>query len=118
MALWELRGQDRGPTPVPEEPESGEDLHRIYVENCYADSWARPGLDMKTKSLVTIAILATIGATAELRSQVRGAHNLGVTKDEVVALLIHIAGYSGVPRAVHATNMAREVWREMDAAAS
>ena len=113
-ALRTLMGRDRGPTPAPEEPPSAADLHRVFIEHCYGDSWARPGLDMKTKSLVTVAILATLGAERELKIHIRGAHNMGVTKDQRVDLLIHMAGYSGVPRAVHAARLAREVWREMD----
>ncbi len=103
------------PEPGPEEPPSAVDLHHIMVEHCYGDSWSRPGLDMKTKALVTVAILATLGAQRELGVHIRGAHNVGVTKDELVDLLIHIAAYSGVPRAAHATSIARDVWREMAA---
>lgn len=114
-ALRTLLGRDRGPQPAPEEPPSAKELHRIFLEHCYGDSWARPGLDMKTKALVTVAVLATLGAERELKVHIRGAHNMGATKDELVDLLIHIAAYSGTPRAVHATTMAREVWREMDA---
>ena len=113
-ALQQLMGRVRSTTLLPGEPPAAEGLHRIFIEHAYGDSWADPTLDMKTKSLVTLAILSTLGASSELQSHIRGAHNLGVSRDEVVALLTHVAAYSGVPRAVHALSMAREAWLQID----
>lgn len=115
QALSQVTGRARAPEPRPEEPPSAMELHRIFVEHCYGDSWSRPGLDMRTKSLVTVAVLTALGAHNELRLHIRAAHRLGISKDEIVALLVHLAAYCGVPRTVHATTMAREAWREMDA---
>ncbi len=113
--LAKVTGRRRGPTVRPEEPPSAEGLHRLFVEHCYGDSWSDPVLDLRTKSLVTVAVLTTLGAQRELKLHIRGAHNLGVSKDEIVALLKHLAAYCGVPRTVHATAMAQEAWREMEA---
>ncbi len=74
--LW---GRRAGLQPSPGEPENAKDLHALVTEHCFADSWSRPGLDIKTKSLLTLAILTTLGAQNELRGHIRGALNLGIT---------------------------------------
>ncbi|MSQ26054.1 MAG: hypothetical protein EXR49_07305 [Dehalococcoidia bacterium] len=95
---------------------------RAFMENifqqAYADSWAHPGLDMKTRSLVSIAIMGTLGVEAEIKNHIRRAHHAGVTKDEVMAVLIHLGAYIGAPMAARAAAVASEVWAEKPARAS
>jgi alkylhydroperoxidase/carboxymuconolactone decarboxylase family protein YurZ len=92
---------------------AGNDFARLCVEHCYADAWARPGkLDRKTRSLVTLAVLATLGSQEELQIHVRGALNLGHQPDDIVELFIHLLPYAGVPRMVQAMRLAGQVLRE------
>jgi 4-carboxymuconolactone decarboxylase len=100
---------------TPHDPRSINDIALLGVDRCYGDSWNRKGLDMKTKALITISMLATLGIEPELKTHIRHAHHQGVTKDQLVDWLIHVNSYIGTPRAVAALRVAREVWAEMAA---
>ncbi|HZP46842.1 MAG TPA: carboxymuconolactone decarboxylase family protein [Candidatus Binataceae bacterium] len=71
--------------------------------------WGRPGLPLKTRSLITMAALLALGRAPELKIHMRGALNLGITRDEIRELIIHLSQYSGVPTAVEAMRVYREV---------
>ena len=75
----------------------------------WGDVWQRPGLDLKTRSMITVAMLAALGKQNELKGHVRGALNNGVTRAELQELLLHAAVYCGVPTAVEAFRSAAEV---------
>jgi alkylhydroperoxidase/carboxymuconolactone decarboxylase family protein YurZ len=98
---------------VPWPSAAGLDFARLCVEHCYADAWAREGrLDLRTRSLITLTVLASYGSTDELKLHVRGALALGHDPDDVVELFIHLIPYLGVPRMVHAMRCAAEVFKE------
>ena len=71
--------------------------------------WAREQLGVKERSLVTVAQLAALGKTDELRAHLRGARNVGWTREELVEVLMQTAVYAGVPAAVQALGAAAEV---------
>ena len=73
--------------------------------------WSRPNLDLRSRSLVTVAQLAALGKTDELKGHLRGALNLGISREELVEVLMQTACYAGVPAAVTALNAAAEVLR-------
>ena len=75
----------------------------------WGDSWQRDGLDLKTRSLITVAMLTALGKTHELKGHVRGALNNGATKEELQEVLLHAAIYCGVPTAVAGFRAAAEV---------
>jgi 4-carboxymuconolactone decarboxylase len=101
---------------VPWPSDAGKDFAKLCVEHCYADAWGREGrLDLKTRSLLTITVLVSIGSTDELKLHVRGALALGHTPDDVIELFIHLVPYLGVPRMVHAMRCAAEVFKEQHA---
>ena len=77
--------------------------------NAWGDVWQREGLDRKTRSLVTVAMLTALGKQNELRGHVRGALNNGATVHEIQEVLLHAAVYCGVPTAVEAFRTAAEV---------
>lgn len=77
--------------------------------NAWGDVWQREGLDRKTRSLVTVAMLTALGKQHELRGHVRGALNNGVTAEELQEVLLHAAVYCGIPTAVEAFRTAAEV---------
>jgi 4-carboxymuconolactone decarboxylase len=81
------------------EPPVGEDFRRLATVQTFGASWPRPGLDDRTRALVSVAIAATLGAHEPLRGQLRIALNCGVTKDEIVELFIHLTAYAGAARA-------------------
>ena len=65
----------------------------------WGDVWARPGLDRRTRSAVTLGILTALRAENELPMHVRAARRNGLTKEEISEVLLHAAVYAGVPAA-------------------
>ena len=74
------------------------DFQRFITEMAWGSVWARPGLDRRTRSLVTIAILAALGRE-ELALHLRASRNVGVEPGEIAEALLHVAVYAGVPAA-------------------
>jgi len=86
------------------------DLPGYVVEDGFADIYARPGLDLGRRQLVTVAALATLGGCErQLAVHVRGAINVGVSADELFEALLQVGLYAGVPRALNAIRVLREV---------
>ena len=75
----------------------------------WGEVWQRPGLDRKTRSLITVAMLTALGKQHELKGHVRGALNNGATPQEIQEVLLHAAIYCGIPTAVEAFRTAAEV---------
>ncbi|MBS3910483.1 MAG: 4-carboxymuconolactone decarboxylase [Hydrogenophaga sp.] len=75
----------------------------------WGDVWQRDGLDRKTRSLVTVAMLTALGKQHELKGHVRGALNNGATVQEIQEVLLHAAVYCGIPTSVEAFRTAAEV---------
>ena len=84
-------------------------LQEHITRNAWGDVWQRPGLDLKTRSLVTVAMLTALGKQNELKGHVRGALNNGATVQEIQEVLLHATVYCGVPTAVEAFRSAAEV---------
>ncbi len=84
-------------------------LQHHVTRAAWGDVWQRPGLDRKTRSLITIAMLAALGKQQELKGHVRGALTNGATVAEVQEVLLHAAVYCGVPAGVEAFRSAAEV---------
>jgi len=76
--------------------------------------WARPNLDLRSRSLCTVAQLAALGRTDELKAHLAGALNLGITREELIEVLMQTACYAGVPAAVNALNAAADVLGHQD----
>ena len=86
-----------------------EPMQHYITRNAWGDVWQRPGLDLKTRSLVTVAMLTALGRQHELKGHVRGALNNGATTAEIQEVLLHASIYCGVPCAVEAFRSAAEV---------
>ena len=71
--------------------------------------WARPNLDLRSRSLCTVAQLAALGRMDELKAHLAGALNLGIRREELIEVLMQTACYAGVPAAVSALNAAATV---------
>jgi 4-carboxymuconolactone decarboxylase len=82
------------------------DFQRLITEAAWGAVWARPGLDRRTRSLITIAILAALGRD-ELALHLRASQNVGVTPEEIAEALLHVAIYAGVPAANSAFAVAK-----------
>jgi 4-carboxymuconolactone decarboxylase len=91
-----------------------EDWQTFITQYAWGDIWTRPGLDRKTRSMLTIALLTALGQEEELKLHFRATQNTGVSRDEVKEVLMHTAVYAGVPAANTAFAHARAVFDEMD----
>jgi 4-carboxymuconolactone decarboxylase len=74
--------------------------------------WARDGLDRRTRSAITLAVLTALGSENELAMHVRAARTNGLTADEISEVLLHTAVYAGVPAANAAYAIAQRVLAE------
>ena len=91
------------------------DLGRFVVEFPYGDIYERPGLDLKSREIATIAALTAIGDTKpELKDHIKGALNVGCKKQEIIEVIIQMAVYAGFPRAINGISAAKEVFEELD----
>ena len=86
-----------------------EPIQHYITRNAWGDVWQRPGLGLKTRSLITVAMLTALGRQHELKGHVRGALNNGATTAEIQEVLLHASIYCGVPCAVEAFRSAAEV---------
>ncbi|MEY4099303.1 MAG: hypothetical protein RL300_474 [Pseudomonadota bacterium] len=84
-------------------------IQQHITRNAWGDVWQRDGLDLKTRSLVTVGMLTALGKQHELKGHVRGALNNGATVKEIQEVLLHAAIYCGVPSSVEAFRTASEV---------
>ena len=87
-------------------------LQEFITRNAWGTVWCRDGLDLKSRSFVTLAILTALGRSQEIKGHVRGALNNGATVEEIQEVLLHASVYCGVPLAVDAFRAAQEVVRE------
>ena len=85
------------------------DFQRFITEYAWGSVWNRPGLDRRTRSLATIALLAGLGRHEELELHFRASKNIGVDPKEIAEVLMHVAVYAGVPAANRAFALAKSI---------
>jgi 4-carboxymuconolactone decarboxylase len=87
----------------------------VAAETVFGTLWTRPGLDLKTRTLICVVSDAATGRAPELAIHVRMALRQGWTEDELVEVLLHLSGYVGVPLIREALLTAKDVFAEMRA---
>ncbi len=93
--------------------ETAPDLARYIVEFAFGDIFARPGLDLKSRELATVAALTAMGnAPAQLRAHIQGALNAGCTQQEIIEIILQMILYAGFPAAINGVQAAKEVFAE------
>jgi 4-carboxymuconolactone decarboxylase len=92
------------------------DFQDYITRNAWGSVWDRPGLDRRTRSLLTLALLAGLGHWEEFAMHVRATRNTGATAEDVKEALFHVAVYAGVPAANRAFAIAREVHPDLQEA--
>jgi len=106
--LWGERVKGgQGPPGMEIAPEFFEWVARA----CFGGLWSRPGLALRDRSLCTVAQLAALGKTEELQGHLMGALELGISREELVEVLMQTAAYAGIPAAVQALNAAAPILR-------
>jgi len=89
-----------------------EEMLRYVVEFAYGEVLARPALDLRSRQLCTIAMLAALGRERQLRAHIRNGLRVGLSKEEIIEALIQVAIYAGFPAAMSALAEARAVFAE------
>ena len=84
-------------------------MQEFITRNAWGNVWQRPGLDLRSRSLITVAMLAAMGKQHELKGHVRGALNNGVTPEELREVMLHASIYCGLPTAIEAFRTVAEV---------
>ena len=87
-------------------------LQQYLTEHAWGSAWTRPGLDLKTRSMLTLAMLAALNRPHELRIHLRGAIRNGVTKEQMQEIFLQCGVYCGAPAALEAFKIAKEVLAE------
>lgn len=98
-----------GPTGAFPAARLAPDFYRWVAESAFGGLWSRPGLAIRDRSLVTVAQLAALGRLDELRAHLRGALQVGLSREELVEVLMQTAVYAGVPAANDALKAAADV---------
>lgn len=90
------------------------DLTRMVYEFPFAQIYTRPGLDLRSRQIGTVAALVALGnARPQLKAHLHGSLQVGLTQQELVELIMQLAIYVGFPAALNALTAAREVFREV-----
>ncbi|MBC7603355.1 MAG: carboxymuconolactone decarboxylase family protein [Ramlibacter sp.] len=87
-------------------------MQELVTRHAWGNTWQRDGIDLKTRSIVTVSMLVALGKMHELKIHVRGALNNGVTKEELQEIFLHATVYCGFPAAIDAMRNAAEVVNE------
>lgn len=90
-------------------------FQELITEAAWGHVWARPQLNPRERSIVTIALLAALGHDEEVAMHVRATANTGASKDDVCEALMHVAIYAGLPAANSAIKIVKQTFAEMDA---
>jgi 4-carboxymuconolactone decarboxylase len=87
-------------------------MQELVTRHAWGNTWQRDGLDLRTRSIVTVSMLIALGRMHELKVHVRGALNNGVTEEELQEIFLHASVYCGFPAAIDALRNAAEVVNE------
>jgi 4-carboxymuconolactone decarboxylase len=90
------------------------DFQRIITEGAWGTIWTRPGIDKRTRHMLTLAIIAALGKHDELAMHIRATRNTGVTQEEVREILLQVLIYAGAPAANSAFGIAKRVYKELE----
>jgi 4-carboxymuconolactone decarboxylase len=107
----ELMGPSSGsgtPGPV---TQAEVEFNRLTTEYYWGAVWTRPGLDLTSRSICTMAALTVLGREGPLRSHINGALNIGLTQEEIIEVFIQTTFYGGLPFTRAAIDLANEIFR-------
>lgn len=84
---------------------------RLLMQNCFASIYCRPGLDLQTRELCTIAALTVLGRWPQLESHIAGALRVGCTRTQITEVLLQMHVYGGWPVTLTALELADRVFQ-------
>jgi 4-carboxymuconolactone decarboxylase len=88
------------------------DFQAFITETAWGAVWSRPGLSLRERSLITLALLAALGNDDELALHTHATRNTGATPEDIAEAMLHVAVYAGVPRANHALKIVKQTLEE------
>lgn len=91
-------------------------MQELSTEYCWGYVWTRPGLALRDRSLINIAMISALNRPHELKLHVKAALTNGLTRDEIREVLLQVAVYCGVPAGIDSVRIAREAFAEIDQA--
>lgn len=106
-------GEDWTSSAIEDSDDPMTQLVDVAIQHVWAAYWARPGLDLRSRSIATIVLMTALGREDELRLHIAAAlRNHFLSRTEITELLLHTGGYLGVPAAQRGIKAARQVFRE------
>jgi 4-carboxymuconolactone decarboxylase len=108
----EVLGDEHVDRAIAQTTEFTSDFQEFITRYAWGDVWSRPGLDRRTRSAITLAVLTALGREHELALHVRAADRNGMSEAEIGEVLLHTAVYAGVPAANAAFAIAKRVLEE------
>jgi len=91
-------------------------MQDLSTEYCWGYVWGRPGLALRDRSLINIAMISALNRPHELKLHVKAAVGNGLSKEEIREVLMQVAVYCGVPAGIDSFRIAREAFAELEAA--
>ena len=88
-------------------------FQELITRAAWGDVWSRPGLTLRERSLITIALLSALGHDRELAMHVRATRNTGASEQDIAEALLHVAIHAGIPAANQAMTVARQALETM-----
>jgi len=110
--LQQMVSEERLNATVKQMEKFSPDMARLIVEFPYGSLYSRPGLDLKQRSLLTIAAMLASGAAAQLDFHIEAALNAGLTPHEIVEAVMHCVSYAGFPKTLDAMFVVMKVFNE------
>lgn len=95
--------------PVDTGVDNSDGLLKDSFAHVYGEIWSRPAIDLKTRSLATVAALVSLNNPNEMRIHLKGALNIGWKRDELREIFLHLGYYAGMPAALDAMRLLDEV---------
>lgn len=89
-------------------------MQELVTEFCWGAVWTRPDLDLRSRSILNLGMLAALNRQDELAGHIRGAINNGVTKAEIRECLLQVAVYVGMPAGLSSFKVARQVFADLE----
>ena len=97
-------------------PGQNADFIRITLEHLFGEIWTRPQLSVHERELITLSALAMMRTERELKGHMGAALQLGIPREKIVEMMIHLAHYGGWPVANNGLRIAQELFAELDGA--
>lgn len=105
----EVLGDEHVDRAVANTTEFTQPFQDFITETAWGNIWARDGIDRRSRSMITLAVLTALGREHEIAMHVRAALTNGLTKEEIGEVLLHTSVYAGVPVANRAFAIAQQV---------